>query len=89
MEISGNYRGLYFFSFTLCQTTKRGTALKGEEYVPEMVPINKAKTNHLIVVPPKRKRASNIKIIVRELFNDLDIVSVTALLAKSSKSALG
>jgi hypothetical protein len=55
-------------------------AVKGEEYVPEIVPINKAKTNHLTVSPPRRNRAKSIKIIVRELFNDLTMVSVIALL---------
>ncbi len=33
--------------------------MNNEEYVPTMIPINKAKTNPLMEVPPKIKIASN------------------------------
>lgn len=52
--------------------------MKVEEYVPVIVPISRASEKYLVVSPPIKNRAINIKIIVRELFRDLTMVSVTA-----------
>ena len=41
-------------SSQLCQTTSSGDALKIEEYVPEMIPISRARTKFRIAEPPKR-----------------------------------
>ena len=48
-----------------------------------MVPIRRATANHLIVSPPMRIKAINIKIMVKELLSDLTIVSLIALFASS------
>ena len=40
--------------------------------------MRRAREKNLVVSPPMRKRAINIKIIVRELFRERTIVSVTA-----------
>ena len=45
-----------------------------------MVPISKAKINHLMDSPPNKKRLKSIKMMVKELFNDLPKVSVMAWL---------
>ena len=55
-----------------------GVATNGDEYVPDIVPVKSATTNHLMVSPPIRMRASNIKTIVKEFVRDLPIVSLSA-----------
>ena len=51
-------------------------ATNGDEYVPMTVPIRSAHAKNLIVEPPKRTSASNIKNDVNELLKDRTIVSV-------------
>ena len=67
-----------FGFLNLSNVSKSGMATKGDEYVPETVPIKSATANHLIDCPPKSTKATNMKIIVKELFKDLVIVCVTA-----------
>ncbi len=46
-----------------------------EEYVPEVIPIKRAKTKYLILLPPKIKRANKVVITVRDVAIDLFKVS--------------
>ena len=76
------YRG----DLNLSQTTRSGTAVKVDEYVPVIVPTNRAKQKYLVVSPPIRNMANNIKIAVNELLSERVMVSVTARLAMTSMS---
>ena len=49
-----------------------GLAIKMEEYVPAMTPINKAKQKYLIVVPPKIRRAAMTLKVVTDVCKDRD-----------------
>ena len=58
----------------LCQSTKIGLAIKIEEYVPAMIPMNKASTKYFIVTPPNKNKASRTNKTVSEVFKDLTTV---------------
>lgn len=49
------------------QSTSKQLALKIEEYVPEMIPINIASTKSRVVVPPKTNKAVKVMITVTDV----------------------
>ena len=59
----------YFFSSTfflnlLVKSKEIGVAMNSDEYVPTMIPTNKAKMNPLIEAPPKMNIANNTTMVV-------------------------
>src|SRR3989338_3852395 len=78
-----------FLSSNLFHTTNRGTATNGDEYVPVIVPINKANEKYLTVAPPNKVKITSIIIIVKELLIDRFMVSLTERLAKGSNFSWG
>ena len=61
-----------------------GVATKIEEYVPTMIPTNKAKAKPLILPPPNRNNTKTTNIVVTEVMIVLLTVLFTALLMISS-----
>ena len=55
--------------------------------MPEMVPINRARTNQRVVTPPKTNKDKSMKIIVSELLIDRVMVSEIERLAKTAKES--
>ena len=52
-----------------------GVALNMDEYVPEITPTSKAKTNHFIDTPPKMNRAVSVITTVVDVAMDRRMVS--------------
>ena len=64
----------YFFSSTfflnlLVKSKEIGVAMNSDEYVPTMIPTNKAKMNPLIDAPPKMNIANNTTMVDNEVLN--------------------
>ena len=64
----------YFFSSTfflnlLVKSKEIGVAMNSDEYVPTMIPTNKAKMNPLIEAPPKMNIANNTTMVDNEVLN--------------------
>ena len=64
----------YFFSSTfflnlLVKSKEIGVAMNSDEYVPTMIPTNKAKMNPLIEAPPKTNIANNTTMVDNEVLN--------------------
>jgi len=51
--------------------TRMGAALKMDEYVPEVIPTNRATINHLTDSPENNSRANRVNKTVREVDSDL------------------
>ena len=84
----------YFFSSTfflnlLVKSKEIGVAMNSDEYVPTMIPTNKAKMNPLIDAPPKMNIANNTTMVDNEVLNVRRSVEFNASFTTCSSSRFG
>ena len=84
----------YFFSSTfflnlLVKSKEIGVAMNSDEYVPTMIPTNKAKMNPLIDAPPKMTIANNTTMVDNEVLNVRRNVEFNASFTTCSSSRFG
>ena len=88
-EISDYFFSSAFFLNLLAKSKEIGVAMNSDEYVPTMIPTNKAKMNPLIDAPPKMNIANNTTMVDNEVLNVRRSVEFNASFTTCSSSRFG